>query len=39
MDAPEESSQRNSRGRSVLFWVLLGLAIVLFRIFVGTPFT
>jgi hypothetical protein len=39
MDAPDESSQRNPRSRGILFWVLLGLAIVLFRIFIGSPFT
>jgi predicted nucleic acid-binding Zn ribbon protein len=35
----EQARERNARLRSVLIWVLLVLAIVVLKAFVGWPFT
>jgi hypothetical protein len=38
MEDWEQIRQRNARFRNILFWVLLGLAIVILRTFLSTPF-
>jgi hypothetical protein len=38
MEDLEPIRQRNARFRNILFWVLLGLAIVILRTFLSTPF-
>jgi hypothetical protein len=38
MEDLEQIRLRKARFRNILFWVLLGLAIVVLRTFVSTPF-
>jgi hypothetical protein len=38
MEDWEEHRQRSARYRNVVFWILLGLAIVVLRTFLGSPF-
>ena len=38
MEDLDQIRQRSARFRNVVFWVLLGLAIVVLRTFLSTPF-